>query len=229
MLFPWIGMFEQIRLADIFVYYDDVQFSKGSFTNRVQLKSITGSEWMSIPLKHIHLGQNINETFASNNNNWRNEHAIQLKKYYEDTPFYADIKILLEEAYSHGDNLSAISKSSMACILDYFGLANQTYCINSSELNIEGSGSRRVLDIVKHFNADTYITGHGARNYFDHNLFDINRINVQYMNYNLHPYPQKFGAFTPYVSILDLIANTGRDGVKYIQSGTIHWKEFINE
>ena len=39
MLFPWVGMFEQVALADVFVHYDDVQFSKGSFTNRVQLKT----------------------------------------------------------------------------------------------------------------------------------------------------------------------------------------------
>ena len=39
MFFPWVGMFEQIALADVYVHYDDVQFSKGSFTNRVQLKT----------------------------------------------------------------------------------------------------------------------------------------------------------------------------------------------
>ena len=39
MLFPWVGMFEQIRLADVYVHYTDVQFSKGSFVNRVQIKT----------------------------------------------------------------------------------------------------------------------------------------------------------------------------------------------
>ena len=42
MLFPWVGMLEQIMLADVFVHYADVQFSKGSFTNRVQIKDSTG-------------------------------------------------------------------------------------------------------------------------------------------------------------------------------------------
>ena len=35
MLFPWVGLLEQIMLADVLVNYADVQFSKGSFTNRV--------------------------------------------------------------------------------------------------------------------------------------------------------------------------------------------------
>ncbi|MBC8123824.1 MAG: WbqC family protein, partial [Gemmatimonadaceae bacterium] len=50
MLFPWIGMFEQICLADVYVHYDDVQFSKGSFSNRVQVKSASGSKWITVPL-----------------------------------------------------------------------------------------------------------------------------------------------------------------------------------
>ena len=51
MYFPWVGMLEQIRLADVFIHYDDVQFSKGSFSNRVQVKQPDGtSAWMTIPL-----------------------------------------------------------------------------------------------------------------------------------------------------------------------------------
>ena len=30
MLFPWIGLLTQIKLADIIVHYDDVAFSKGA-------------------------------------------------------------------------------------------------------------------------------------------------------------------------------------------------------
>ena len=31
MYFPWVGMLEQMRLADVFVHLDDAQFSKGGF------------------------------------------------------------------------------------------------------------------------------------------------------------------------------------------------------
>ena len=47
MLFPWVGLLEQMRLADVFVHYDDVQFSKGSFVNRVQVKTPDGVRWMT--------------------------------------------------------------------------------------------------------------------------------------------------------------------------------------
>ena len=74
----------------------------------------------------------------------------------------------------------------------------------------------------------TYITGHGAARYLDHSLFLESGIDVQYMEYHKTPYPQLHGAFTPYVTSLDLVANCGSDGIHYIRSGTVGWKEFLN-
>ena len=57
MLFPWVGLFEQIRLADVFVHYDDVAFSKGSFFNRVQIKTLeVGSKWFNGPATTFRTG-----------------------------------------------------------------------------------------------------------------------------------------------------------------------------
>ena len=49
MLFPWPGLFEQLALADVYIYLDDAQFSKGSHTNRIQVKWRDTMKWMTIP------------------------------------------------------------------------------------------------------------------------------------------------------------------------------------
>jgi hypothetical protein len=72
-----------------------------------------------------------------------------------------------------------------------------------------------------------YITGHGASQYLDHALFERERVLVSYMNYRKHPYPQLHGEFTPFVSVLDLIANQGQSGKDCICSGTRNWKDFV--
>ncbi len=59
MLFPWVGMLEQVRLADRYVDYSDVQFSRGSFVNRVQVKTCTGPRWITAPLYRLSLFQRI--------------------------------------------------------------------------------------------------------------------------------------------------------------------------
>ena len=61
MFFPWVGMFEQIRLADIYVHYGDVRFSKGSYVNRVQIKTAQGVRWLTVPLQGVSLGQVIEQ------------------------------------------------------------------------------------------------------------------------------------------------------------------------
>jgi hypothetical protein len=93
---------------------------------------------------------------------------------------------------------------------------------------MESSSSARVLETVQRCNGDVYITGHGAKDYLDHELFERNSIRVEYMDYQRTPYPQLHGEFDPHVTILDLIANLGRAGRDYIHSPTKYWKEFVS-
>ena len=87
MFFPWIGLFEQIRLADIYVHYVDVQFSKGSFTNRVQVKVATGSEWLTIPVRHEGLGMEIRNTRINLAQPWQRKHLQTLRQAYAKAPY----------------------------------------------------------------------------------------------------------------------------------------------
>ena len=62
MFLPWIGLFEQIRLADVFVHYDDVQMPRGrSFVQRVQIKTPRGQQWLSAQIDKKASGRRINE------------------------------------------------------------------------------------------------------------------------------------------------------------------------
>ena len=74
MFFPWVGMLEQMRVADTYVHYDDVQFSKGSFTNRVQIKTAQGIQWLSMPLRELSLGQEIRGVLVDDRQGWRRKH-----------------------------------------------------------------------------------------------------------------------------------------------------------
>ena len=52
-------------------------------------------------------------------------------------------------------------------------------------------------------------------------------IAVEYLHYRKTPYRQLHGEFSPYVSILDLIANVGQSGLQYIHSTTLPWRTFL--
>ncbi len=230
MLFPWVGMFEQLRLSDVFVFYDDVQFSKGSFTNRVQLKTAAGSEWMSLPLKKFRLGQHINEIELSENVDWRAKHLAQLQRHYAAAPYVDEMLALVEQVYENStSSLAELTMASMMVTSDYFGLLTPSQVMISSEQSIAGKSSERVLDYVLNCSAERYITGMGALSYLNHELFESKGVVVEYMDYRKMPYDQLHDEFDPYVSILDLIANCGKAGGQYICSGTIGWREAVEK
>lgn len=221
-------MFEQIRLADVYVHYDDVQFSKGSFSNRVQVKSGIGSKWLTVPLKDLHLGQTIDQVRTQDPEKWQPAHLALLEQAYRRAPYCDVMLALVREAYAHtSSNLAELSMQGMNTVCRFFGLDRGRRFLLSSQMGISGESSRRVLDIVLAVGGNVYVTGHGARGYMDHELFEKAGVQVKYMDYRKTPYPQLHGEFTPYISVLDLIANVGADGMRFIDSPSIDWKEFL--
>lgn len=230
MFFPWVGLLEQVRLADIFVHYDDVQFSKGSFVNRVQIKTPQGMRWMTIPLVDVHLGQRIKDVKVAPPIQWRDAHLRLLKSSFSGAPFEGDALQLAECVFSSGcRNLGELVRRSVLALVNYFGLDKTTRFVDVESLDCPGVSSERVLSVVQKVQGDVYVTGHGAARYLDHESFDAAGIRVEYINYQCRPYPQLHGEFVPFVSGLDLVANCGKSGVEYICSDTVFWREIRNE
>ena len=227
MYFPWIGLFEQIRLADVYVHYDDVQFSKGSFVNRVQYKTAAGSKWLTVPLRGLKLGQPIAEVMIDYSQDWQRRHLESLRQAYACAPYSGEMLQIAQDVLRRDcRTISELAAASIETVCEYYSLGSQDKFCHSSAVPIAGKSSQRVFEMVRHFDGDIYVTGHGARNYLDHNLFEQNHIRVEYMNYQKRPYRQEHGEFTPFVSILDLIANMGPGGRDLVCSGTVDWKEF---
>lgn len=228
MFFPWVGLLEQIRLADIVVHYDDVQFSKGSFVNRVQIKSTKGTIWMTVPLKELHLGQKIEDVQIDSGKEWKQKHYELITDSFQSSPYKNETLNLVKSVYQREfSNVGALARASFRALIDYFEMDNSKTFIDVKDLGIDGKGSQRVLDIVKAVRGNTYITGHGASKYLDHGTFEDAGITVEYMKYMLQPYSQLNGEFTPYTTGLDLVANCGKSGVKYVCSDTINWRDYF--
>lgn len=226
MYFPWYGLLEQVRLSEVFVFYDDVQFARGFF-NRVQVKTEAGIRWMTVPLLDLHRGQLINEVRIDNSANWKRSHRDLLRQAYRQSPYLNEMLELVDEVFSREYQfLGELSISSTTSLINYFGLDEGREFCSSSQLGVPGQSSRRLIDLCLHLGKQSYLTGHGARNYLEHESFEEEGIRVDYIDYGLKPYAQLHGAFTPYVTALDLVANCGKDGLRYITGQPVHWRTF---
>ena len=226
MYFPWVGMLEQVRLADVWVHLGDAQFSKGGFFNRVQLKTAEGTPWLTVPLAETKLGQSLNETQMPKHD-WRRKQLATLRQAYAAAPHVEEMLGLVESVFEkESESLAALSAASVEALAEFFEITPKEIQW-SSAMAIEGTGSARVMAICEALGAERYVTGHGARKYLDHEAFEVAGVRVEYLDYQKREYPQLHGAFTPFVSALDLAANCGRAGREVIASDTVYWKDFL--
>lgn len=228
MFFPWPGLFEQAKLADVLLHYDDVQLPQGrSFVHRVQLKTPDGPRWLSAPVRR-ESGQKIRHVRLDRTQDWASKVLRTLQVNYARATFADEMLSLVESVFrAKHELICELNIDAFERVCRYFGIWPKFG--RSSETVALGASSTRLLNLCRSFQADVYVTGHGALAYLDHGLFDQHGIEVRYMNYERAPYRQLWGAFDPHVSILDLIANEGQAGARFLRSGSLSWRQFQHE
>jgi hypothetical protein len=224
-LFPWAGFFELIASADIYVHLDDAQFSKGSFTNRIQIKHPSGRKWMTVPLKGKGQFQAINRLEAVGDD-WKTQHRDLVQQSLSGAPFLKIALDLFDRVYAQAPLIDLLT-ASVETPTRTIGLRGPSQWLKSSNLGVEGTSWKRVLSIVRAVGGARYITAHGAADYLDHEAFEASGVSVEYMDYSKTVYPQLHGEFSPYVSVLDLVANLGPDARDVIRPKTVPWREFL--
>lgn len=234
MFMPWRGMFEQIRLSDQFVFYDDVQLPLGGgkgrgFSTRVQIKTARGTEWLTLPVDRAGKGkQRINEArFA--HMDWKAEHLDKIRQAYKHAPHFDEVyATVVAPIYAiETDSLSAFCVDSTRRLAATLGLSPAWHVSSALQAEPGAGASERVLQICKLLGASDYISGLGAMQYLDYAIFDAAGVRVRYMHYETQPYAQLHGDFTPYVSIIDMLFCTGVTATAAsLQSGALFWKDW---
>jgi WbqC-like protein family len=216
---PWRGYFDQINRADVFVFYDDVQYDKHGWRNRNQIKTVQGRQWLTIPVHSAGVVEKsipINKVEIDWSKPWNEAHWKALSFAYGRTPFFRTYASLLEPFYQRHDIFLADFTIDMTVALARV-LGNQhTRFMRSSVLAANGLKSDRLVQILLQVGADHYISGPSARDYIENDKFAAAGITLEYMDYNYPEYPQLHPPFDPNLSILDLLFMTGPDAMRYI-------------
>jgi len=214
---PWKGYFDIINSVDEFVLYDTVQFTKNDWRNRNKIKTHQGTIWITIPVKHS-LSQKIYEIEVLNNK-WRKQNWKTLNLNYSKAKYFNKYKDIFENLYLNSNEtfLSKINYKFICAINEILEI--DTKITWSSEYNLKGEKSEKLLNICKQANTTEYISGPAAQNYLDTNIFEKENIKVTWMNYNNYKeYNQLYPPFEHGVSILDLIFNEGENATKFMNS-----------
>jgi hypothetical protein len=217
---PWRGYFDLIRRADLFIFYDDVQYDKHGWRNRNQIKTAQGKQWITIPVhtKGVTEGIPIKDVRVDWSKPWAKNHLKTLTISYNRTPCFKNYLPLLESFYNRQDQYLADFTIETTIILSRELGINSTRFLRSSELpGIHGLKTERLIQILKEVGATHYISGPSARDYIEPEKFEEAGVTLEYMEYNYPVYPQLYPPYDPYVSILDLLFMVGNDAYKYLE------------
>lgn len=216
---PWRGYFDFIDSVDLFVFHDDLQYTKGDWRNRNMIKTAGGLKWLSVPVKYVTTSQLICETAIDFSTLWNKSHINQFKANYLKAPFCSDAIAILQEAFSGGHtNISSLNRHLIKLVCNYLSIT--TPFAMSADYGVYGAKTERLISLLSKIGANTYLSGPAASDYLDVEALKDVGIGVEYKTYNYEPYRQLWGDFLGNVTVLDLIANCGPDARKYLKSAT---------
>lgn len=217
---PWFGYFAKIIRSDVFVVLDNVQFTKGGFSNRVKIKSKNGEGvWLTVPVK-LSEGtyRNINEIQIDYTKRWEKDIENKLRDFYKKAPFVNEtlehfVNLLSARSYS---SLGDLNTTLILNIVDLLGIKRRILVASAMRLP-KLSNNELLIEIIKSTGADTYLSGLGGKKYMDEEMYYKAGMKILYNEVSVPEYEQVNGnTFVPNLSIIDMFFNVGIEGTKQL-------------
>ena len=206
---PWKGYFDIIRSVDLFIFHDDLQYTKGDWRNRNKIKTPNGIKWLTIPC-----GTNEKRLICEveiTDHSWQKQHWNLIQMSYKKSEYFSVYKSFFEDIFL-GENWKNLSDFNQTIIkkISKEILNIDTEFDDSRRYELKEKKGDRVIELLKKANAEYYLSGPAAKDYINEKVFKENNISLEWMDYSNYPeYTQLYPPFENFVSIIDLIFNEG--------------------
>src|ERR1041385_6469904 len=145
---PWRGYFHQISKADLFIFYDDVQYDTGGWRNRNRVKTAAGTRWLTIPVHSQGaktLQRQINTIEICWDRKWNKNHLAVIENAYRTAPYFRTYAPLLRSWYQqHPQLLADFTISQTIDLARELGITTTKF-MRSSALSVTGTKTERLV------------------------------------------------------------------------------------
>jgi hypothetical protein len=206
-LFPYIGYFQLINAADMFVVYDNIKYTKKGWINRNRILCNGKAEYISLPVKKDSDFLNIDQRVISDD--WQTEkHKMlnKIKELYKKAPFFSTAFDKVHECINYKEeNLFFYIKYTLETLCAYLSI--KTPFVASSGISIDHDlrSEEKVLAICNALHANTYINPIGGVELYSKELFKQKGIELLFLKTNSFQYTQFDNDFIPFLSIIDVM------------------------
>lgn len=202
---PYIGYFQLIALADEFIVYDNIKYTKKGWINRNRFLRDGEAVTFTLPLKagadHMDIDQ---RALASDYSPTRI--LNQLRSAYGRAPCFDSAMPVIEDVLSFSDrNLFRFVLNSLVRVCRYLDI--QTPITVSSTIDIDHGlkSERKVLALCEARGADRYVNAIGGTELYSREDFAMRNIELRFLKALPAPYPQFGDGFVPWLSIVDVM------------------------
>jgi hypothetical protein len=220
---PWKGYFDQINMADVFVFYDDVQFTAKDWRSRNRIKTPHGLRWLSVPC-----GKDLKRRICDvgiESDHWQRKHWKSIQQSYGKARHFERYRGFFESLYleRRWTNLAEMNQAFIKAISrEILGITTEFRDSREFDLSPDKRREERWLDLLPRIGAGRVIVGPKARDYLDDDARRKVRergVEILWMDYSGYPeYRQLHPPFEHHVSIVDLIMNEGPEAPAYMLS-----------
>lgn len=180
---PWIGYFSVIKNSDLFILYEDVQYTKNDWRNRNRFLINNQNLWITLPVNYK-FGQKFNEIRICSNSCFDKIIKIiefNYKKRINYKNNYLDILELFELSKQE-KYLKNINRLFIKYFISLYNIKTPIiYLENAPKIN---DPTKKLIEILKINRATQYLSGPLAKNYLNQTLFNDNNIKLEFINYN---------------------------------------------
>lgn len=165
---PYLGYFQLASSVDLFVVYDDVQFTKKGWVTRNRLNSPEGPWTVSLPTKSAPVSTLIRDKRISSEFNAK-KLMRRIGNSYAKSPHKHDAIHLMEKIFiNETENLFEFLLNSLKCSFDFLGMDDSKVIVSSSIGDFRDfRGQNKVLAICEALGATSYVNPIGGRGLYN--------------------------------------------------------------
>jgi len=211
----YAGYISKILESDVYLYMDDVDYEKGSFTNRNRIRNSQGWQWLTVPILKPY--GKIKDIRIDNTKPWREKHLKSIEQNYSKAKYFDRYYQPIRDVYygEQWEYLSDFNLFALGTVLKELGIT--TPIIRQSDGDYHGTKSELILDFCLKTGADWFIFGLQGRDYCNEKIFEAAGIQVEYQDYTCNIYPQCYDGFVERLSVLDLLMCMGPNSLDIIR------------
>lgn len=219
--FPYLGYFQLLAASDSFVFYDDVQYSKGGWINRNRIKRNGEIRFVTVPLRAAPLGTTIANMLIADDPKWQSRTMNQISSAYHDAPNREAILEVVESTLTvETERIGELAKRSVVEVTKYLDLAVDIVWTSAIYQNDHLKGQARIIDICKKHEVTAYINASGGRHLYDECTFKAEGVRLKFLQPLAIGSNENAALKSNSLSIIDVLMRHSREEVCQFLSGS---------